>query len=382
MTLEAIGRAIGQAQKSRPGLFLIAALILTLLTLPGLSLLVQHVEPSIEKVLPQQVQVVKTMNAMRSQYGADMMYLVLEPDSATVSDLRQPDLLTYEDLLAQKLVLRDHILEVQTLADVVKSDNNGIIPDDLEEVKVILARDPRTSMFLDDARRVGIIHIRSDTGASATIIRRTVEAVNEDVASLEAHNPGVSVKLTGFNTIDKATFEIIISDFMKITFYSFLFMLLFLSLYYRGSFTKVWQSLTVIIFSLIWTLGLTGYLNITITVVTMVAAAMIMALGISYGIHTIHRYYELRREQDRGEALLLMQEELLRALLGSSFTTSAGFLALLFGVLPAMKNLGVILAMGIVITLGVSVFITPTILFVTERTGGERRKSGKRGRKV
>jgi len=367
MSLEAIGRAIGTAQERAPGLFLLAALLLTLATLPGLPMLVQHVEPSIEKVLPQQVQVVKTMNAMRSQYGADMMYLVLEPESATVSDLRQPDVLIYEDLLAQKLRLRDHILEVQTLADVVKEDNDGIIPQDLEAVKTILARDPRTSLFLDDAKRVGVIQIRSDTGSSASIIRVTVNAVDEDVASLETKNPGVRVRLTGFNTIDKATFEIIISDFMKITLYSFLFMLLFLLLYYRGSVTKVWQSLTVIIFSLIWTLGLTGYLNLTITVVTMVAAAMIMALGISYGIHTVHRYSVLRAEHGRKETLLLMQEELLRALTGSSFTTSAGFLALLFGVLPAMKNLGIILAMGIVITLGVSVFITPVILFTTER---------------
>ncbi len=369
MSLEAIGRRIGELQTRAPGFFLLFALLVTLVTLPGLPPLIQHVEPSIEKVLPQQVQVVKTMNAMRSQYGADMIYLVLEPDGATISDLRHPSVLSYEDLLAQKLLLRDHILEVQTLADVVKSDNNGIIPDDLEAVKTILAQDARTNIFLDDARKVSLIQIRSDTGASATIIRETVDAITDDLASLEAHNPGVSVKLTGFNTIDKATFEIIISDFMKITLYSFVFMLIFLFIYYRGSGQKVWQTLTVIIFALIWTLGLTGYLNITITVVTMVAAAMIMALGISYGIHAVHRFSELRRQHGRERALILMQEELLRALIGSSFTTSAGFLALLFGVLPAMKNLGVILAMGIVITLIVSVLVTPTLLFVTDNGG-------------
>ncbi|MBR9693190.1 MMPL family transporter [Candidatus Woesearchaeota archaeon] len=365
MTLEELGRRIGQLQIRAPAIFLIAALLITLITLPGLPLLIQHVEPSLEKILPQEVQVVKTMNAMRSQYGADMMYLVIEPNSATVEDLRHPAVLKYEDAIAQKLLERDHILEVQTLADIVKQTNNGIIPNDLEEVKRLLSQSPQTAVFLDNTKRVGVIHIRSDTGASAAIIKETVTAINEDLNTLEEFNPGVGIQLTGFNTIDKATFEIIISDFARITLFSFLFMLLFLILYYKGAITKVWQSLSIIIIALIWTLGLTGYLNITITVVSMVAAAMIMALGISYGIHIVHRFSELQKTHNRRETLISLQEELLRALLGSSMTTSAGFLALLFGILPAMKNLGIILAMGIGITLLVSVFVVPVILYTT-----------------
>jgi len=38
--------------------------------------------------------------------------------------------------------------------------------------------------------------------------------------------------------------------------------------------------------------------------------------------------------------------ELLRAMIAASLTTMAGFLALLFGVLPAMKVLGIILSIG------------------------------------
>ncbi len=371
MTLETLGKRIGKAQATRPWLFLLAALVVTLLTLPGLPMLIQHVEPSIEKVLPQDVQVVRTMNAMRSQYGADMMYLVVEPDPAggIVTDLRDPAVLRYEDLLAQKLRGREDLLEVQTLADIVRQDNGGVIPASAEEAQRIIDGDLRSAMFLSDADDLSIIHIRSDTGASAQLIRKTVAAIDEDIASLAKENPGVTLRLTGFNAIDRATFEIIISDFASITLWSLLLMLGFLLLYYRGSVRKVLLSVSVIMLALVWTLGLTGYLGITITVVTMVAAAMIMALGISYGIHLVHRYTELRAGHPPREALLLMQEELVRALLGSSLTTSAGFLALLFGVLPAMKNLGIILAMGITITLLASLFTVPVLIFLTDKGG-------------
>jgi len=368
MSLESLGRAIGERQERRPMRFLLMALLVTLATLPGLPLLINHVEPSIEKVLPQDVEVVRTMNAMRSQYGADMMYLVLQPSpsSGTVTDLRSPDVLRYEDLLAQKLRERESILEVQTLTDLVRRDNRGTLPIDTDTTRRLIAQDPSSPLFLGEGDDLAIIHIRSDTGASAQLIRETVDAIGEDVASLEANNPGVTLRLTGFNAIDKATFEIIIADFASITLWSFLFMLVFLFLYYKGSARKVLLSISVIILALVWTLGLTGYLGITITVVTMVAAAMIMALGISYGIHTVHRYTELREEHAPAESLVLMQEELLRALLGSSLTTSAGFLALLFGVLPAMKNLGIILAMGIVITLAATVLVVPVIIRITD----------------
>lgn len=368
MSLEAIGRKVAKRQEAKPWLFLAAALLITLVTLPGLAKLMGNVEPSIEKVLPQEIEVIETMNAMRSQYGADMMYLVLErdPDAATIADLRHPSVLDYQLLLQQKLEAREHILDVQTLAEVVRERNGGIIPDGLETTKRLIAEAPESALFIDDRSRTAFIWIRSDTGASATIIREVVTAIEEDIASLEAENPGVIVTITGFNAIDKATFEIIIKDFIGITGWAFLLMIAFLVIYFRANARKVALSLSIIMLALIWTLGLTGYLGITITVVTMVAAAMIMALGIDYGIHLVHRYAELRSRKGRSAALEETQEELFRAFLGSSLTTSAGFLALLFGVLPAMKNLGIILALGITITFAVSVFVTPVLLYLTD----------------
>jgi len=56
--------------------------------------------------------------------------------------------------------------------------------------------------------------------------------------------------------------------------------------------------------------------------------------------------------------------ELLRAMVGASLTTIAGFLALLFGVLPAMKNLGIILALGILTTLVSAIFMLPVLVYL------------------
>jgi predicted RND superfamily exporter protein len=345
---------------------LIVMFVLFALLIPAIPSLINNVEPSLEKVLPQDTEVVKLMNDMRAQYGADMMYLIVEDEG--VNDLRLSLAITYIDLLSQKLATDDYVLDVFSIATIVKEHNKGVIPSSDEEIKKILRNDPRTSLYLADTFDFTYIQITSDTGAEAEVIKKVVQNIESDVASLEAYNPGVKLSLTGFNAIDKATFEVIISDFTFITGFSFLFILILLLFYFKGSIRKVLYTVSVIMISLIFTLGIAGYLGLTLTVVSMVAAAMIMALGIDYGIHTAHKFFELRKEgHNPRESIILMQEELFRAMLGSSLTTSAGFLALLFGVIPAMKTLGIILGIGIIMTLIVTVIFVPAIIYAYEK---------------
>lgn len=369
--LEKIGKKLGDWQTKQPGIFLVILAVTLLLTLPGIPLLITNVEPSLEKVLPQEVQEVQRMNEMRAQFGADMMYLLVKADTPTATTIASPDVITFIDIVSNTLRTNERILEVRSIADVMKRANGGRIPESQERIETLLRENPQTSIYLNNNRDLALIHIRSDTGAEASVIRTVYNQITNDLASLENQNPGVTISITGFNTIDKATFETIINDFIIITLFSFLFMLTFLIFYFK-SFKNVASSISVIMISLIVTLGLTGYLGITITVVTMVAAAMIMALGISYGINVTYEFNLIKEQHHPKKAIAVLNTHIIRALVGSSFTTSAGFLALLAGVMPAMKNLGIVLAMGILITLLVSIIFLPVILYLfnkkSERT--------------
>ncbi|MBW2982805.1 MMPL family transporter [Candidatus Woesearchaeota archaeon] len=365
MDLERLGEGLARRQIRRKALFMGLLAVLLVATVPGIPLLMGNVEPSLEKILPQEVEEVRLMNEMRGKFGADMSYLLVHAERPAV-DVRDHEVVEYVGLLSERLRTNEYILEVQSLADVVKEVNGGVIPPSDREVEELIALHPQTPRYLNHDHSLSVIHLRTDTGADSGLIDRVVEDTERAIDATQPSNPGVRVEMTGFNTIDKATFEVIIDDFKLITGLSFLLMAVFLFLYF-GSARKVVSSLSVIMASLLITLGLTGYLGVTITVVTMVAAAMIMALGISYGINVTYDYYRLRRSLGRDKALVSLNRGLIRALVGSSLTTSAGFLALLFGVIPAMKNLGVVLAMGISVTLLVSVLFLPVILLLTDK---------------
>lgn len=359
--IEAIARRITGAQAKRPWLFIGAFILITLLLLPGLTRLVGNVEPSLEKVLPQQVDEVVAMNDMRAQFGADMMYLVMEVEPP-LSDVRHPALLEYQRAVAEKLREREHILEVHTLAD-------SALPQTLDEARATFT-DEHLAEYVSPDYRVSVVQLRTDTGASAELIGEVVQAIEEDLDSLAGMDPGVTTTITGFNAIDKATFDVIISDFQRITMLSMLLVMLVVLLTFRSLKRAVLPMLVVMV-ALLWTMGIAGYLGLTITVVSMVSAAMIMGLGIDFGIHIVHTYGERRKRLSRQRALSATMEELLRATLGASLTTTAGFLALLAGVLPAMKTLGIILGMGIMITMVGAVFLLPPVVFLVE--GSPRR---------
>lgn len=359
------GYKLGKLQGKYPKVFLFAAILITLILLPGIPILLGNVEPSLEKVLPQDIEEVKLMNQMRSEYGADMLYIVLVNENNV--NPYSPDTIRYIDSISNALRTSENVLEVDSIADIIKQSNNGVIPNTQNEIQSILDKNPLTQMYVSQDKSVFMIQIKTDTGSNVPAIKSVIGEINFVGLMYETENPGFDFKVTGFNAIDQATFNIIISDFIKITGISFGAMVLFLLVYYRFSFKKTLYTLVIMIFSLIWTLGLIGYIGIKLNVVTMVSAAMIIALGSSYGINSVYHFYDdFLLQYKKDEAIAKFQEFLIIGLSGSALAEIAGFMALLFGTLPSMHDLGIILAIGIFFALFVSVVILPVFFFLLE----------------
>lgn len=360
------GYSLGKVQARRPWMFVVLALIITIVTIPGIPILLGNVEPSLEKVLPQDIEEVKIMNDMRSQYGADMLYLVLTVDSSH-GDVLDPHYVKYVDTLSQAIRNLENIVDVVSVADFVKMQSQDNIPLEKKSIEKLVLNNDQAMSFLNKDRTITIIRIKSDTGASAKTVTKVIDDIKFTQSFIAINNPGFEISLTGFNAIDNATFKVILSDFAKITLISFGLMIIFLLLHYRFSIKKTIYSLVIMMLSLIWALGVTGYIGIKLNVVTMVSAAMIMALGSSYGINSVYHFYDdFLLQYDKKEAIAKFQEFLIMGLTGSAFAEIAGFLALLFGIMPSMQDLGIILAIGIFFALFVSVVILPVFFFLLE----------------
>lgn len=162
--------------------------------------------------------------------------------------------------------------------------------------------------------------------------------------------------------IDLATFQVIINDFAVITGVSFGAVLLVLFGVFRDL-KRMLFPIVPVMFGLVWMLGLGGYLGANLTIISMVSAAMIMGLGIDFGIHVTKKYFNTVRGSD---GMSETMTELSRGLLGGATTTGVGFLALLAANLTGMHALGIFLFTGIISAYIGAVVVLPSIIIIVD----------------
>ena len=365
MSLDRISKEIVNLIIKSPKRILLVFLIINLLLIPGIFNLVSNVEPSLEKVLPNDVSEIQTMNYLRSEFGVDMVYLVVHTTDS-LSDVRDPKFIDYVDILSQRIETLDNVLEVRSISNHIKDVNFGEIPLRIEDLEKLTSTDD-FAQYVSWDYSFAVIGVRTNTGSSASLVSNLIDSINYEIDLSLDYNPGATIEITGFSAIDKATFSVIMSDFLVITFVSMAAIAIIVFIAFK-SLTKGMLPMIIVMNALVWTMGIVGYLDLTITVVSMVSAAMIMGLGIDFGIHQVHSYFDYRKKLSPKDSLFSLMEELLRAMLGASMTTIAGFMALLFGVLPAMKTLGIILSLGILTTLIGAIFLLPTIIYLYDNS--------------
>jgi hypothetical protein len=123
-----------------------------------------------------------------------------------------------------------------------------------------------------------------------------------------------------------------------------------------------------LIFSLIWTFGLTYWNLGMLNTMTSVLFVILFGLGIDYGIHYYARYIELRSEGlDVREALIESNEKTGEAILVSAFTTAAALYVLMFADFRGFSEFGFISGTGILLALFSMLYVMPSILVLFER---------------
>jgi len=110
-----------------------------------------------------------------------------------------------------------------------------------------------------------------------------------------------------------------------------------------------------------------GWLSIKLSVATVGIGAMILGLGVEYGVFMTSRYREERNKgKTQEESLKVTVPSIGSSILGSGLTTIVGFLALTFSIMPVLKDLGNSLAIGIGFSLFIAIFISPSLIILFE----------------
>ncbi|MFP4457694.1 MAG: hydrophobe/amphiphile efflux-3 (HAE3) family transporter [Clostridia bacterium] len=120
-------------------------------------------------------------------------------------------------------------------------------------------------------------------------------------------------------------------------------------------------SLGIILVSVIATLGLMGWINVPITMVSMAVFPILIGLGIDYSIQFHNRYEE---EQSVSKTI----KHIGKAVAVAVIATFLGFISLYASPVPMIQDFGKMLTIGVIISFIGSVFILMSILKLRDST--------------
>ena len=347
MLIEGLASKLVECQIENPYRVLIVMGVLTAMVIPGALNL--EVKPSTEAILPADDPTVESLDTLRAKFSGDTTYIVFEADE----DVRNTELLEDIHRIENRVQKAENVHSTESPASML-IQQYGKIPEEKERLDEFNYRS-----MISDSYRTAIVAARSDTQANSDEIRKLYNDIH---SAVQSESPPANYYLTGYNMIDLATFQVIINDFMMITAVSFGAVLLVLYGVFRDL-KRMMFPIVPVMFGLIWMLGLGGYLGANLTIISMVSAAMIMGLGIDFGIHVTKKYFNTKRESEGIKETMI---ELSRGLLGGSTTTGVGFLALLAANLTGMHSLGIFLFTGIISAYIGSVFLLPTLIILID----------------
>ncbi|AEJ18249.1 efflux RND transporter permease subunit [Gracilinema caldarium] len=120
-----------------------------------------------------------------------------------------------------------------------------------------------------------------------------------------------------------------------------------------------------VIISVIWAMGLMGWLNQAISNATMVLPIILIAVGTAYTIHVINRYYEeLGKTSDKKTAIEETITHVALPVFLAGATTFIGFMSLTVSRIDALRMFGILSALGILFALILSLTLTPAIMVI------------------
>ena len=192
-----------------------------------------------------------------------------------------------------------------------------------------------------------------------------------------AEKYGVDAGLTGSIVIGRDKMAAISTDMIIITLLALVGVLIIFMVAFRMV-VAPFLAIITLIFGVIWAMGLAWPLAGVLNMMTAMMGVMLVGLGIDFSIHIIAVYTELRA---KGEDILASMVGTLtksgKGIITGGFTTAIAFMTLIFGKTDGMRQFGLVLGVGLIMTMIAALTVLPTLLVIRERFWGRLRKDAK-----
>lgn len=235
-------------------------------------------------------------------------------------------------------------------------------------------QDADVAYLLADNNRVGLLHVNAAVGTSADADSKTQETVTrlrehlEEVQAeyREGTDSQLTLSMTGMPVLERDEVSGTGDDMLKAALIAFFGVGLLLTFGLRGV-RHPTLVLIMLINSVAVTLGIAtltvGHLNI----LSVCFVAIVIGLGVDFGIHFVSRYLALRQElYETDESIVLTGESVGSGILTSALTTAVAFGSAALTGYPGLAELGIIAAAGILVCAMMTFLFLPALIALAD----------------
>lgn len=343
---------------------LIILLLLVFTSFMFFGLLKVEFQGDMQEEMPQHLPIYQLNDRIGAMFGGqDTIFILLMLDDKlsikdVPKDIREPQIMSYITELEESLSRESNIESIISVAPVIRDLPSGFSK---EMVKESFSSFPETTGLVSEDFTKTIMIIRTDVGTGQEKVTALTSMIDDHLQALSTP-AGVEVRVTGTPSIMNTIINLLKSDSINTLAIASLIILALLVVLQRS----VPNALIIFIpifLGITWTLGTLGWIGIKISVATAGLGAMILGLGVEYGVFMMTRYKEeYARTDDCNRALEETVPAVGSAIMGSGTTTIIGFLALNLSIMPMLQHLGTSLALGIFYSIIGAVVVEPLLI--------------------
>lgn len=247
------------------------------------------------------------------------------------------------------------------------SDAQHYTPRQLQTVKAVALREPLlvNRLIAPDSRVTGInVTIQLPGEQPAAEVPEVVDFSRDLVAQLEQRYPDIDVYLTGVVLLNNAFSENSMMDMSTLVPIMFGVIVFILVLLLRSAWGTL-ATVLVIALSIVAAIGSAGWLGILLTPPSASSPTMIMTLAVADCVHLLVTFLQrLRHTPDRQTAMVEALRINLQPIFLTTVTTAIGFLSMNFSDAPPFRDLGNIVAVGVVAAFVFCLALLPALMIV------------------
>jgi predicted RND superfamily exporter protein len=193
----------------------------------------------------------------------------------------------------------------------------------------------------------------------------------------EPPSPHMEYLLGGGPWVASFFMNIMTSQMGQIMGLSILLIFITLAIAFRSLSAMVWPTL-IIILSVVWTLGIVGLSNVTMTMMINIVAILNLTVGISSSVHILSGYKYYLVTLDKRAALIKAYEKSGVSVMLATLTTFAGIISMAVVPIVPIRNFAIAASFGIAFAYVGTIYLLPSLLTLWAPGAARNKETGEK----